>query len=760
MASGTLKFNGAIKLGQLASAPLDPAAGMLYYDSSLGELRYHNGTTFTELANFTQLGVTGASSGALTIGTASTWSNITPSANNVEKVLEAIDSFLGTVSGSTPTDGVFRIENSGDNSKKIAFSAAGITTATTRTITMPDANVDLGNLTNSNISASAAIAYSKLNLSGSILNADINTSAAISYSKLSLTGSIVNGDINSAAAIAYSKLALSASIVNADIASAAAIALNKLAALTNHNRALQSDASGFVSESSVTSTELGYVSGVTSAIQTQLNATEKTANKGANNGYASLDGGGKVPLSQLPATVLEYLGTWDASANTPTLADGTGTSGQFYITQTAGTQNLGSGSQTFAIGDWVMYDGSIWERVINSNAVASVNGQTGAVTINAINQLTGDITAGPASGSQSKAATIAAGAVTALKLGTVTDGVTLDQSGSGSTLEVKAGGISNTQISSSAAIAYSKLALSGSIVNADINSSAAIAYSKLALSASIVNADISGSAAIAYSKLALALSIVNGDISASAAIAYSKLALSNSIVNADVATGAAIAYAKLNLSASIVNADIASGAAIALAKLAALTANRALISDGSGVVAVSAVTNTELGFVSGVTSSIQTQINAKISSVSNDTAPTLGGNLSMGGFSIISPFQIADAGSTSRFFTEKYIDATSLTASTTAVASNFTFDSRNFKGVEIFYNILSGTDRRIGKINITCDQAAGTAAAAVDVTDQSNETADVGVTWSAAISGNNVQVSYTTGTGTKTMRALMRLFQA
>lgn len=42
-----------------------------------------------------------------------------------------------------------------------------------------------------------------------------------------------------------------------------------------------------------------------------------------------------------------------------------------------------------------------------------------------------------------------------------------------------------------------------------------------------------------------------------------------------------------------------------------LTASRALISNASGKVAVSAVTDTELGYVSGVTSSIQTQLNAK-----------------------------------------------------------------------------------------------------------------------------------------------------
>jgi hypothetical protein len=53
------------------------------------------------------------------------------------------------------------------------------------------------------------------------------------------------------------------------------------------------------------------------------------------------------------------------------------------------------------------------------------------------------------------------------QLGTVTDGVTLDQSGAGSTLEVKALGIANAQISASAAIAKSKLAALG-IVPADL----------------------------------------------------------------------------------------------------------------------------------------------------------------------------------------------------------------------------------------------------------------------------------------------------
>jgi len=48
-----------------------------------------------------------------------------------------------------------------------------------------------------------------------------------------------------------------------------------------------------------------------------------------------------------------------------------------------------------------------------------------------------------------------------------------------------------------------------------------------------------------------------------------------------------------------------------------LTASRALASDGSGKVAVSAVTATELGYLDGVTSAIQTQIDSKIATTAS-----------------------------------------------------------------------------------------------------------------------------------------------
>ena len=67
-----------------------------------------------------------------------------------------------------------------------------------------------------------------------------------------------------------------------------------------------------------------------------------------------------------------------------------------------------------------------------------------------------------------------------------------------------------------------------------------------------------------------------------------------------------------NSLSNIANTNIKAAAAIALNKLATLTIDRALISDGSGFLAPSATTSTELGYVSGTTSSIQNQIDNKI----------------------------------------------------------------------------------------------------------------------------------------------------
>jgi hypothetical protein len=94
---------------------------------------------------------------------------------------------------------------------------------------------------------------------------------------------------------------------------------------------------------------------------------------GGANGVATLDALGKVPLSQLPASVVTYLGTWNAATNTPTLTNGVGDTGDLYICNVAGTVNFGAGPITFAAGDWVIYSGTEWQKSAGaSGTVTSV----------------------------------------------------------------------------------------------------------------------------------------------------------------------------------------------------------------------------------------------------------------------------------------------------------------------------------------------------------------------------------------------------
>ena len=66
-----------------------------------------------------------------------------------------------------------------------------------------------------------------------------------------------------------------------------------------------------------------------------------------------------------------------------------------------------------------------------------------------------------------------------------------------------------------------------------------------------------------------------------------------------------------NTITNIVNADIKATAAIVFSKMENLTVSRALVSDGSGDVSAATTTSTEIGYVNGVTSAIQTQLNTK-----------------------------------------------------------------------------------------------------------------------------------------------------
>jgi hypothetical protein len=133
---------------------------------------------------------------------------------------------------------------------------------------------------------------------------------------------------------------------------------------------------------------------------TDLASKIPSTEKGANSGVATLDSGGKIPLTQLPDSILgqvTYMGTWNAATNSPTLANppATTTLGDYYIVTTGGT----FASITFNVGDWIISNGADgWAKVDNTDAVASVFGRTGTVTATNGDYTASNITNVPAGG--------------------------------------------------------------------------------------------------------------------------------------------------------------------------------------------------------------------------------------------------------------------------------------------------------------------------------------------------------------------------
>jgi predicted heme/steroid binding protein len=81
---------------------------------------------------------------------------------------------------------------------------------------------------------------------------------------------------------------------------------------------------------------------------------------------------------------LQYQGTWNANTNNPTITSGVGTDGYFYIVSVAGNTTI-DGVSGWQVGDWIVFHGSAWQKVDNTESVTSVNGLTGAVVLTTTN---------------------------------------------------------------------------------------------------------------------------------------------------------------------------------------------------------------------------------------------------------------------------------------------------------------------------------------------------------------------------------------
>lgn len=116
-------------------------------------------------------------------------------------------------------------------------------------------------------------------------------------------------------------------------------------------------------------------------LQDALNEKIPLTQKAAANGVATLDASTKIPIAQIPDAImgaLNYQGTWNATTNSPSLASSAGTKGHFYVVSVAGSTNL-NGTTDWQVGDYAVYNGTIWQKIDNTDAVTSVHGRTGAV---------------------------------------------------------------------------------------------------------------------------------------------------------------------------------------------------------------------------------------------------------------------------------------------------------------------------------------------------------------------------------------------
>ena len=106
-------------------------------------------------------------------------------------------------------------------------------------------------------------------------------------------------------------------------------------------------------------------------VNNSLTLKVNNSEKGVANGVATLDANGKVVLTQIPDSVLgqlEYMGVHNFTTM-PTAIQ----KGQYWIASVSGNG--------YIVGDWAVWNGSAFDKVDNTDAVATVAGRTGNVVL-------------------------------------------------------------------------------------------------------------------------------------------------------------------------------------------------------------------------------------------------------------------------------------------------------------------------------------------------------------------------------------------
>lgn len=140
-------------------------------------------------------------------------------------------------------------------------------------------------------------------------------------------------------------------------------------------RSVTVDVNGHVTGGANPTTVSGY--GLTDVYTKAENNTSlalkvNNSEKGSANGVATLDVNGKVVLTQIPDSVLgqlEYMGIYSFSGGMPIATQ----KGQYWIASSSGNG--------YITGDWAVWNGTSFDKVDNTDAVATVAGRTGNVVL-------------------------------------------------------------------------------------------------------------------------------------------------------------------------------------------------------------------------------------------------------------------------------------------------------------------------------------------------------------------------------------------
>ena len=206
---------------------------------------------------------------------------------------------------------------------------------------------------------------------GELVNEDVTNAGFISRKEDSDTIAVVTLNNSNSATVNDTQLAINKAFDTSGIASEID------AGAKNYS------SNNYIANGDDRKVAIGKIDSALKNEETQRQAFDAT--KGQPNGFAPLDGSGLVPASYLPTAGLNFRGTWDANVNSPDLTTETKNASDFWIVSVAGTTDLGGGPGTdsWDIGDWAIWDGTDFYKIDNSDTVISVNGQTGAVTLDA-----------------------------------------------------------------------------------------------------------------------------------------------------------------------------------------------------------------------------------------------------------------------------------------------------------------------------------------------------------------------------------------